>query len=269
MNSNIRISDRVKVDTEELDISSAAGATSIKFDMSDHNHALLTACIAGTFTSAVVDLMGSTAATAAGSSAAGGKAGITIGSLGSTGISTAGGVRKITLTIGTASTTNDVWTFGVGTRTRRFQYTTSTALHNATAWTTALLYYGATEGATVADGIDNSIGLLTSAMNSTLAFPNMLDIATASTVALQISARDDALGPLSLSSGGANVASVAVNEAAVGFDISAAELSTVAGKSWVGLKISSASTACTVGITCMRAPGRYMPTGDIKWQRSS
>ena len=96
MKNNAMITEKVKVDSEVLTISSAAGATSNNYDMQDYHRAAIVANVRGDYSTVTVDLMQSSAATVAGTSAAGGSAGVTLGGASTLITSTSGGVRRLT-----------------------------------------------------------------------------------------------------------------------------------------------------------------------------
>ena len=88
MKNSKLISEAAKVSAEVITVTSAAGATSTPVDMQNYRRALLVAAANGNFTEVTLDLMESTAATIAGSSAAGSKVGIVVGSSVNTSIPT-------------------------------------------------------------------------------------------------------------------------------------------------------------------------------------
>jgi len=245
----------MKINSEVITVTSAAGSTSLAYDMAGCNRALFNVCANGTFSTLTLALMEATAATAAGSSAAGGSAGIVIGGP-STAIPITGGARKITLTLGTAATASSTWSLMVGGKTRQFQYTTSTASNASTAQTTANLYYGCTVGSTVDTGIQLSADALATAITSTLAFGSVLTVTSGTTATLVIALNDDATGNLGLASTATGIVAGEVNEAVGAFNIANDELST-GGNRYVKVKASTASTSVKCGVTVIRAGNRF------------
>jgi len=262
-----KITDRLKIDAEIISITSAAGATSQNYDMQKYGQAAFVVSAYGDLTGGItLDLMESSAATAAGSSAAGGKAGIVIGGTAATNIASGSGVREITLTMGTASTTGQYFTLSAGTVSRKFTYTTSTALHNSSAWSaTGGLYFGSTVGSTVNTGIALSLDLLKAGIESTIGFGGAIICSTPATDAIKLEVADSAAGALGLTA--TAVMSAVVNQACGAFDINADALS--AGKRYLSVKVSTASTTCRVAVDVIRDGGRYMPADDYKYKLSS
>ena len=253
MKSNALITEKVKIDSEVLAISSAAGSTSLNYDMADYHRAAIAVNVQGNFTTATLDLMQSSAATVAGSSAAGGSAGIVIGGA-STLIPVAGGVRQMTLTMGTASTTGQYFGLSLGTVVKKFTYSTSTGTTNVSTNS----YFGSTVGSTVATGVQLSMDSLKAAINSTLAFGAAIVCSTLSTAGITLTAADAAAGA-SLGLSATGVMTGVVNQAVGGFNIAADELTSTLNKRYVGVKISSASTDCNCGVSIIRTGGRYNP----------
>ena len=152
MKNNAMITEKVNIDAEHLAISSAAGSTSLNYDMQDYRRAAIVCNVvadtsATGFSTVTLDLMESSAATVAGTSAAGGSAGIVIGGAGTLVQSSVSGARKMTLTM-TSATSLQYFTLNLGTVQRKFQYSTSTALDADTANVSTLSYYGSTVGST-------------------------------------------------------------------------------------------------------------------------
>jgi len=256
-----------KIDCEVLGISSAAGATSQAYDLREYPQAAVIVNVEGSYAPGVtIDLMESSAATAAGSSAAASKAGIVIGGTAATYI-TGGGVRKMTLTMGTASTADEYFTLTAGTVTKKFTYTTSTAAWAAgsTLQTATNQYFGSTVGSTVNAGIQGSLDSLKTAIESTLGFAGTLLCSTPTTGTLTVEVADSAAGALGLTA--TAVMTALVNQAVGCFDLKADALST--GKRYIAAKVSTASTACRAAVTLIRGGGRYMPAANVKYKLSS
>lgn len=266
---NRNISEDLMFDLEMTDASTAA-TTSLKYDMQMYDRAGVAVGIRSTgFTTVTVDLMEATAATAAGSSNAAGRAGVVAGAQGGTGITTAGGVREMTITHGTStSVTASTFVFQMGTVQRLFTYTTATALHNATAWGTTRLYFGSTVSVTADTGPQLSLDVLASALNSTLAFNGQFAFATDATNTLKLTVQDTAAGPIVVSGGAANILTITVQQAVIAFDLKADQLAT-AGERHIGIKTSTVGVACGISLAVIRKSGRYMPSGNFKGELST
>lgn len=256
MKNNKMISEAIDVKAEALSISSGAGSTSQLYDMQQYDEALLTAAIRGNFTTATIDLMQSSNATVAGTSAAGSKAGMVLGGA-STLISTSGGVREFTLTFTTATTADDTLQITADGVSKTFKNTNSSAYLESSAWTSTLLYFGSSVGSSANTGLSLRVDSLKTAINSTIGFGTGLNFTTVSTAVCRITAAsaDNALGYNTTVA----VPTAAVQLAVGGFDIKADRLASTANKRYVAVKISSAATACNVGFTCIRAGGHHMP----------
>lgn len=250
-----KLSEKLKFDAEVLDISSASGATSILYDMRGYQQAFVSFAINGDFTTVVVDLMESSAATAAGTSAAGGKAGIVVGGV-STLISSTGGVREFTLTMTSATAESFYLTAGtVGPK--MFTYGTSTALNTtaSTAWTSTLAYFGSTVGTTVNTGIQLSIDNLKTAIDHQFGV-GVFNYTSGTTASLGILLADQDKTGVGFQSTNAFY-SAAINQAVGGFNIDADQLTSTANKRYVAIKVATAVTACDVGVSVCRSGSRF------------
>jgi len=268
MNKNI--SENLMCDLEILAISSAATAVSQKRDMQMYDRAGFAVCVNSTgFTTVTVDLMEATASTAAGSSNCAGRAGVTIGAQNGTGITTAGGVKAMTLALA-GNTTNSTMVIGIGGVNKTLTYTTATASLNATAQTSTKLFFGSTVGSTVNTGAALTMGdLATKLSNTSYGYGTSIDVSTNTTADCKIVLRDSAAGAITFTGGAsADGIGVTVQEAVAAFDVRADQLST-SGERWVGVKVSTAATACDVAVVTLRQPGRYMPSGDFKGELST
>lgn len=258
-----KLSEKLKIDTEVLQISSGATGVSRNYDMQGYSQAAIAVAVEGSYIGAVtIDLTESSQATAAGTTAAGGKTGITIGGTANTNVDVAQGVRQLTLTYGTASTgaTGDSIYLSLGTVTKQFVFSTSTANMSASAWTSTKLYFGSTVGSTVDTGAQLSLDALRTAIVSTLGFGNALAVSTPATNTMLLTVNDEAGGALGFVSTASTTMFVAmVNQAAGVFDIRADQLTSTASKRHIGVKVSTASTACRAAVTVIRSGGRYMP----------
>lgn len=265
-----KLSEKYKIDAEVMSITSAAGATSQQYDMQKYAQAAFIVAAEGDLTGGVtIDLMESSAATAGGSSAAGSKTGIVIGGTAATNISTASGVRDITLTMGTASTTGAYFTLAAGTVTKKFTYTTSTAAFTSgsTLQSATNLYFGSTVGSTVDTGLQLSLDSLKTQIESTLGFSGALVCSTPTTVTMRIKCGDAAAGDISLTA--TAVMSAAVNNAVGVFDLRADQMTSTLSKRYLSVKVSTAATSCRAAVTVIRGGGRYMPATDNKYKLSS
>lgn len=241
---NSKISEKFKINAEVLAPTSAAGATSLNYDMQGFDRALLVVALDATNAAAfTVDLMESSAATVAGTSAAGGKAGLSLGGV-STAITAAGGVRAIKMQV-TSATTSETFRMGIGASgaLRAFTYTTSTASLNATAWASTQFYYGSTVGSTVNTGPQLSVDSLKTALASTIGFGNIFSFSSGTTDTLGVKLLDSATGCIVFSNTASSVVpAVEVLQAVGAFDIQAEDMTSTLSKRYLGIKVSSVST---------------------------
>ena len=237
-----KLSEKLKIDSEVLSLTSAAAAVSQNYDMSKYTDAYVLVNVEGDAAGGVtIDLTESSAATAAGTTAAGSKAGIVIGGTAATNIAAGSGVRDFTLTFSSASTDGNAFTLSLGTVTKKFTYTTSTAAWAAgsTLQYATNINFGTTVGSTVNTGIAGSIDSLKTGLESTLGFgTGVLTLTTPTTASIRIQLMDDAVGA---------------------FDIKADQLTSTANKRYLGVKVSTAATSCRAAITVIRTGGRYIP----------
>ena len=255
-----KLSEKLKIDSEVLSLTSAAAAVSQNYDMSKYTDAYIVVNVEGNAAGGVtIDLTESSNATAAGTTAAGSKTGIVVGGTAATNIAAGSGVRKMTLTMGTASTADEFFTLAAGTVTKKFTYTTSTAAwaSGSTLQTATNLYFGTTVGSTVNAGIQGSLDSLKTAIESTLGFGGAVICSTPTTDAIGLEVADSAAGALGLTA--TAVMSAVVNNAVGAFDIKADQLTSTANKRYLGVKVSTAATSCRAAITVIRTGGRYMP----------
>lgn len=257
MKNNAKISEKAKVNTEILAVTSAAGTTSLNYDMQSYDRALISVALQGTFSTITVDLMESSGATVAGTSAAGSKAGIVAGG-GSTLISTSGGAREIALTWTTATTADDTFRLTCDGESKTFKCSNSSAYAESSANTSTLLYYASSVGSSANNGLINRMSNLTSAINSTKGFGTKLICTTISTAAMKIKATDGWEGGIGYQTTVA-VPTAAVYEAVVGFDISQDQLDSTANKRYVSAKVSTASTTVRAAFNVIRTGGHFGP----------
>lgn len=258
---NSKISERFKVNSEVLAPTSAAGATSLNYDMQDAFKAHL--CVSVHATNAgpvVVDLMESSAATVAGTSAAGGKTGLSLGGV-STAITNAGGVRAIKITH-SADTTSEAMRLAIGTGGfKTITYTSSTALLNSTAWASTNFYYGSTVASSANTGGQFAMDSLKTALVSTIGFGNIFEFSTPATNVLTVKLLDSATGNIVFSNTNSSVVpTVEVNQAVGGFDINAEDLTSTLSKRYVGIKVSSVTTGVgRCGVSVIRYSKNNVP----------
>jgi hypothetical protein len=251
---NSKISERFKVNSEVLAPTSAAGATSLNYDMQGFDRAMVSVCLNGTNAAAfTVDLMESSGATIAGTSAAGGKTALSLGGV-STAITAAGGVRAIKLTH-SADTTSESFRMALGSGGfKTFTYTSSTALLNSSAWASTLAYYGSTVASSANTGSQFACDSLKTALASTITFGNVFEFSTGSTATLGIKLLDNATGSIVFSNVNSSVVPLCEVNAAVGaFDIQAEDFTSTAGKRYLSVKVSSVSTGVgRAGVSVIR-----------------
>lgn len=257
MKNNAMINEKMVQNVEVMNITSAAGTTSHGYDMQGYDQALLTAGIRGNFTTVTVDLMESSAATVAGTSAAGSKAGMVLGGASTLISATTGGVRELTLTFTTATTANDTIRITGDGVAKTFTNINTTANLNATAWTSTNLYFGSTVGSSANTGLSLRLDSLKTAINSTIGFGTGIVCSTASTAAITLAAANIE-GALGFNTTFA-VPTAAVNEAVGAFNIQADQLDSTAAKRFVSIKVSTAATACNVAFSAIRTGGSYNP----------
>ncbi len=259
---NKKISEGFKVDIEVVPCTSTLGATSQPYSMKDYDRALIVASLAGSYTTARVDLMQTTAATFAMTSAAAGTTGREIGGV-STNIPAAGGVRAFIMTMGSATGTTDAcqFTFGLGTVIKKFVYTTATAQHvttNSSAQTSTKIYFGSTIGSTVDTGltavVDNFIAHMS---NSSYGFGAKIRVrSTPTTASVQLAIADVDDGPFAFNTTNAFY-TANITQALTAFDVRASELSSA--NSHLGIKMSTGTTANHAAFTVIRGSGRFKP----------
>ncbi len=256
-----KLSEKLKIDSEVLSLTSAAAAVSQNYDMSKYTDAYIVVNVEGNAAGGVtIDLTESSNATAAGTTAAGSKTGIVVGGTAATNIAAGSGVRDLTLTFSSASTDGNFFTLSVGTVSKKFTYTTSTAAwaSGSTLQYATNINFGTTVGSTVNTGIAGSIDSLKTGLQSTLGFgTGVLTLTTPTTDSIRIQLMDDAVGDIGLNASA--VMSAVVNNAVGAFDIKADQLTSTASKRYLGVKVSTAATSCRAAITVIRTGGRYMP----------
>jgi hypothetical protein len=257
---NAKISEKIKVDVEQMALTTVSQG-SIAYDMQGYDRALFVASVFSSLgvSSQVVDLWETSAATVTGTTAAGGKAGVEIGSTVSTSIPVTRGCRELLVTLGTACTDLNPLTISYGTVNRTFVYTTSTALQLSSAWTTAALYFGSTVGSTVDTGLKLSAESLKAAIESTRGFGGVLQCSTPSTVQLVVKVASDATANLGFASTASGIAAGLAQRCVVGFDIAAEDLTSTAGKRYLGVNFAAGANAGQKSIVVLRSGARQGP----------
>ena len=257
---NGKISENIAIDCE-VHAAATAASSSINYDMRMYDKALVAICLGSTgMTTCTVSLAQSSAATVAGTTSTALKGGGMVLGGPASGITTAGGVRQLTITYGssTIATAQD-FVFTLGGKSRTISPTSSTVYTNATAWTTAQLYFMSTISCTAETGIQLHVDHLQTVLNSTLAFNGMLTMATNATNTLKLTVNDAASGPLSITGGVAAVLTMTVQNAVGVFDVNAAELDSTANKRYISAVKATAAIANEMAVTVVRSGGRYMP----------
>jgi hypothetical protein len=256
---NAKISETIKVDVEQLALTTVA-AVSQAYDMQNYDKALVIASVFSSLgvSSQVIDLWQTSAVAVTGTTAAGSKAGMDIGTTLTTSIPVTRGCREMLITLTTATTALDALTLSLGTVSRTFSYTTSTASHNSTAWTTSLIYYGSTVGSSEVNGMKPSVESLKAAIESTKAFGSLLECSTPSTVQLVVKLASNTTANLGFSSTYGNVGALA-QRCVAGFDIAAEDLTSTLGKRYVGVNFSAAANAGQKSVIVIREGGRHNP----------
>jgi len=259
---NSKISESLKIDSEVIPCTSSLGATSQPYSMKEYDRVFIAANLAGSFTTARVDLMQSTAATFAMTSAAAGTTGREIGGV-STNVAATGGVRALILTMASATGTTDAVKFqlGLGTNVKTFVYTTATAQHvttNSSAWSSTKIFFGSTIGSTMNAGLTGMVdNFIANLANTTYGFGAKIRVrSTPTTDSVQLTVADEDDGPMMFNTTNAFY-TVNITQAVAGFDVRAADFSS--GNAFVGIKVSTATTANHAAITVLRGSGRYMP----------
>ena len=256
---NAKISEKIKIDVEQMALTTVSQG-SIAYDMQNYDRALFVASIYSTLgvSSQVVDLWETSAATVTGTTSTALKTGVEIGSTNTTAIVATRGCREMLITLGTAATDLSPLTITYGTVSRTFVNTTSTALHNSSAWTTAALYFGSTVGSTVDTGLQLSAGSLKTAIESTKGFSGVLQCSTPSTVQLVVKVASEGTASLGFTSTSAAAAGLA-QRCVVGFDIAAEDLTSTAGKRYVGVNFAAGANAGQKSVVVIREGGRQLP----------
>ena len=271
-----KLSESLKIDFEAMPSSTAAGTTSAPYDMAGYSDAFVGVAIGlrpasiSTLTSAaaniVVDLMETSAVTAAMTSAAGGKTGITLGATGNTAITATAGCRSIFLKMGTDCTAGQTFHFGLGTVDVLFtQSTFGTMITPSSNYTATAAYFGQGSGLDSTANTAETIALdsIRTALSSTrlaIGGPNVFAFSTPSTNSMSIKVVNSDKGNITFS----NTASTECilgycGEVAGGFDIRSDQLTSTLAKRFIGVKMTTSAQIAGIGITVIRSKGRYMP----------
>lgn len=235
------IGELYRIDTEFLSITSGAGATSRFYDMAGYSKALVVVAM-GTFTLNVSTANIMQSADSAGATSAAFSTTV----LGNTTANQITGASKVQITCSSAATDGD---------TVKIQGVTLT---NSTAGATTaatVLGFGASAGATAASGCENIINSLASRINNTAVGLSSIMTATTNGTALILTLKDSANTYLSVE-GHANfpVTILGYNKMV---EIHAEDLS--ATGRYIGIKLSTGTTACDVAITVIREPYERPP----------
>jgi hypothetical protein len=254
---NAKISEKIKVDVEQMALTTVSQG-SIAYDMQNYDRALFVASVFSTLgvSSQTVDLWETSAATATGTTAAGGKAGIEIGSTVTTSVPVTRGCRELLVT---PATVTGSFVLSYGTVTKTFTHSTLAANLLSSAWTSTLLYFGSTIDSTSDGSLQGHAATIKAAVESTRGFANILTCSTPSTVQVVIKCASDATANLGFSSTAATAIAAVAQRCVVGFSIAAEDLTSTAGKRYVGLNFTAGANAGQKSIVVVREGGRHNP----------
>jgi len=255
---NAKISERIKVDVEQLALTTGAQG-SIAYDMQNYDRALFMASVFSTLgvSSQVVDLWETSAATVTGTTAAGGKAGIEIGSTVSTAVPVTRGCRELLVT---PATVTGSFVLSYGTVTKTFTHSTVAANLLSSAWTSTLLYFGSTIDSTSEGSLQGHCATIKAAVESTRGFANILTCSTPSTGQVVIKcASNDANANLGFSSTAATAIAGLPLRCVVGFELQAEELTSTANKRYLGVTFGAHANASQMSVVVVREGGRFKP----------
>lgn len=257
-----KIFDKIKISQDAGNISSAAGHSSQRFNMSgSHNVvALVSVFSSGGIGAVTMDFLGSTNSTHAGSTNSSFAAGITIGCTENTVCSYA---KSFTLTMASVATGATGDSFTINGRT--FTFTTVSTLGStaSTSWTSTKFYFGSSVGSTENTGLKLSIESLKACLEDDRCFGKSIVCATNSTCDLKLTLADDVSTYFTFASTASTLFFTAAANHLVGaFSIDLAKISKLGtGYTHVGAKVSSASTAGSVHYTFISVPrsnaGKY------------
>jgi hypothetical protein len=281
------LSETLKLDFEALPASTVAGTTSGMYDMRDYDHAFigvalgLKAASIATISTVWVDLMETSAVSAAPTSAAGGKTGIELGAPGNTSLPSTAGIKAVLMVADTGATTGELFHMGVGTNIVTLTFSSLTSYTSAgTWWTATAAYFGAGSAVeTTADtgetGVLDSIRRVLQSTRLCIGGPHVWNFTTPSTDSMTIELVNppdkiiksaSTAGPLCMYFNNTMSTETVVARAGVvcgGFNIRADQMTSTASKRFIGVKLTSAAQAVGLGITVIRSKGRYMPQGFI------
>jgi hypothetical protein len=279
MINNGKLSETLKIDFETMVASTTGGTTSAPYDMSGFDRAFIGVSIGlrpasiATLSTVWVDLMETSAVTAAMTSACGAKTGIVIGSLGNTAIAANVGCKTIFLKMGTGTTTGETFHLGLGTDIVTFTFSSLATMIAVGATNTnikaTVAYFGsgsaidssANTGETLC--LDNIRAILESTQ-CVIGGPNVFKITTPSTNSMTLGIANSTKGCWFFS----NTASTETilghaGEIACGFDIRSDQLTSTLNKRFIGVKMTSCAQAGGITVSVIRAQGRYMPSGFV------
>jgi hypothetical protein len=255
---NAKISERIKVDVEQLALTTGAQG-SIAYDMQNYDRALFMASVFSTLgvSSQVVDLWETSAATVTGTTAAGGKAGIEIGSTVTTSVPITRGCRELLVT---PATVTGSFVLSYGTVTKTFTHTTVAANLLSSAWTSTLLYFGSTIDSTSDGSLKAHAEGIKAAVESTKGFANILTCSTPSTVQVVIKCvSNDSTANIGFSSTAATVIGAVAQRCVVGFEIASEDMTSTAAKRYVGVNLGAHANASQMSVVVVREGGRFKP----------
>ncbi|MCP3680258.1 MAG: hypothetical protein GY782_08435 [Gammaproteobacteria bacterium] len=245
---SMRIQEGNKVFNEVVTISSAAGATSLPYSMSDCDEITFVvgigtaACAATAITPTLNviqsgDIGLSTNTTVAGAT----------GTIGPTTANEITNAKSVLITISSAATDGETVTINGTT------WTASTA-GVSTAAATALTF-GSSVGATAAGGLDGRVNSLASAINAYNLLSG-LTAATVSTVALRVTADDTASTDVNIQTTGTIYALTAEKMQSI-ISVKAGDIASTS--KYVALQISSATTTVQAAIGVIKSGVRHKP----------
>ena len=281
-----KLSELLKVDFEAMTASTVAGtSTNVTglYDMTNYERALLSVnfglkAVAAitTMGSVVVDLVESSAASVAGTSACGGKVGIEIGSTINTAISATCGCFGMILQCASAlsatgATSADTFRFGLGTDIVTFTFSSMASMIEMGATNTniksTVAYFGSGSvvGTTEALGMVALCDNLRNTLKSPqvcIGGPNVFSFTTPSSYQLGVQVINSTKGNIFYSNTMSTTRFLGEQrQIAASFDIRSDQMASTLNKRFIGLKWTTAAQAVPVGFNIIRASGRYMPDG--------
>lgn len=263
MDNSGRISEQVRIDHEAYAPTTAAAASKL-YDMQKFSKICLIGDVYSTLgvNGQVVDLVESSNSSVAGTSAAGGKAGIEIGSTVTTNVPVTRGAVELLLT---PATVTGAITLSLGTVSKKYTHTTistllttlATAVPPSTAWTATAGYFGSTIDSTSDGSLQAHAETLRVALqDAKYGFGGLIACSTPSTIQLTV-ASVEGTASLGFNSTAATVMTGLVSRAQVVFNVEADDLTSTANKRYVGLAFTTQATTAVRGVVSVRGGGRY------------